>query len=42
MIYYGMARPEKAPSEMELEEWAFFLKALERIRKEESKENGRK
>jgi len=42
MIYYGMAKPEKSPSEMDLDEWAFFLKALDRIRKEEEKaSNGR-
>lgn len=41
LIYYGMAKPEKAPSEMTVDEWAFFYKALERIRKEESNDNGR-
>lgn len=36
LSYYGVAQPEKKPSEMTLEEWAFSFKALERIRKAEN------
>jgi hypothetical protein len=43
MIYFGMAKPEKSPSEMDVDEWAFFLEALNQIRKEEKEQaNGRK
>lgn len=38
LVYYGVAAPEKSPSEMTLEEWAFSIKALERIRTDEQKE----
>jgi len=39
MIYHGIAKPEKAPSEMNLKEWAFYFNALKKIREEEQKAN---